>query len=59
MARRKVKLTDDQKRRNEEILERLDAERRRLVEETRALQEQTKRKPGRKKKTQPLPPLEE
>ncbi len=38
---------------NDEILDRLEAERRRLIEETRALQEQTKRKPGRKKKNQP------
>ena len=50
MARRKVQLSQDQKQRNAEILERLEAERRRLVEETRALQQQTKRKPGRKRK---------
>ncbi|MCA9873195.1 MAG: hypothetical protein KC441_06055 [Anaerolineales bacterium] len=50
MAKRKVKLTDEQKRKNAEILFRLQEERRRLVEETRALQEQTKRKPGRKRK---------
>jgi hypothetical protein len=50
MARRKVKLTEEQKNTNEAILDRLEEERRRLVEETRALQEQTKRKPGRKKK---------
>ena len=52
MARRKVELTDEQKNTNIAILDRLEAERRRLVEETRALQEQTKRKPGRKKKNQ-------
>ncbi|MFQ5400154.1 MAG: hypothetical protein ACE5E7_11220 [Anaerolineae bacterium] len=50
MAKRKVELTEEQKRRNQEILARLEAERRRLVEETRALQLQTKRKPGRKRK---------
>ena len=44
MARRKVQLSQDQKQKNAEILERLEAERRRLVEETRALQQQTKRK---------------
>ncbi|MCP4361893.1 MAG: hypothetical protein GY796_28100 [Chloroflexi bacterium] len=44
MAKRKVKLTEEQKRRNAEILARLDAERERLVEETRALQEQSRRK---------------
>lgn len=50
MARRKVQLSQDQKQKNAEILERLEAERRRLIEETRALQQQTKRKPGRKRK---------
>ncbi len=52
MAKRKVELTEEQKRRNAEILARLEAEKRRLVEETRALQEQAKRRPGRKKKQQ-------
>ncbi|MCP4422964.1 MAG: hypothetical protein GY803_00585 [Chloroflexi bacterium] len=52
MARRKVELTLEQKRRNAEILARLEAERQSLVEETRALQQQTKRKPGRKRKNQ-------
>lgn len=52
MARRKVELTEEQIRRNAEILARLEAERQRLVEETRALQQQTKRKPGRKRKYQ-------
>ncbi len=50
MAKRKVELTDEQKLNNEAILARLDAERELLVEETRALQEQSRRKPGRKKK---------
>lgn len=53
MARKKVELTNEQKDINDEILDRLEMERRRLIEETRALQEQTKRKPGRKKKNQP------
>ena len=50
MARRKVELTEDQKQKNAKILARLEAERQRLIEETRALQQQTKRKPGRKRK---------
>ena len=54
MAKRKVKLTEDQKRRNAEILARLEYERQLLIEETRALQQQTKRKPGRKRKKQAL-----
>lgn len=52
MAKRKVTLTKEQKAKNQAILDTLEEERRRLVEETRALQEQTKRKPGRKKKGQ-------
>jgi hypothetical protein len=50
MARRKVELTEAQKRRNAEILARLEEERQRLVKETRELQQRTKRKPGRKRK---------
>jgi hypothetical protein len=50
MARRKVELSQDQKQKNAKILARLEAERQRLIEETRALQQQTKRKPGRKRK---------
>jgi len=53
MARRKVELTDEQKEKNAEILDRLEIERQRLREETRALQLRTKRKPGRKRKNQP------
>ncbi|HEX6387605.1 MAG TPA: hypothetical protein VF177_23295 [Anaerolineae bacterium] len=49
MAKRKVVLTEKQKKRNQEILARLEAERQRLIEETRALQEQTRRRPGRKR----------
>lgn len=59
MARKKVKLTDEQKEKNNAILDRLEEERQRLVEETRALQEQTKRKPGRKKKNQSTSTAEE
>ena len=59
MAKRKIKLTDEQKKKNAEILSRLQEERKRLVEETRALQEQTKRKPGRKRKKQVKTAVEE
>jgi len=52
MARRKVELTKEQKKRNASILARLESERESLIEETRALQQQTKRKPGRKRKNQ-------
>lgn len=54
MAKKKVELTEEQKQKNAEILARLEAERIRLIEETRALQEQAKRRPGRKKKPQPV-----
>ncbi len=54
MAKRKVELTEEQKQKNDEILARLEADRERLVEETRALQQRTKRKPGRKRKGQPV-----
>jgi len=50
MAKRKIELTDDQKQRNAEILARLEADRERLVEETRALQQQERRRPGRKRR---------
>lgn len=43
MAKRKVELTDEQKRKNEMILARIEAERNRLFEETRALQQQFRR----------------
>lgn len=59
MAKRKVKLTEDQKRKNAEILSRLAEERDRLVAETRALQEQTKRKSSRKRKKQHKTAVEE
>lgn len=50
MAKRKVVLTDEQKRKNAEILARLEAERARLVEDTRALQQQERSRPGRKRR---------
>ncbi len=50
MAKRKISLTDDQKRRNAEILARLEREREQLVEETRALQQAERRRPGRKRR---------
>ncbi|NCF65780.1 MAG: hypothetical protein JSV68_13975 [Anaerolineaceae bacterium] len=50
MAKRKVELTEDQKRRNAEILARLELERQRLCEETRALQLRERSRPGRKRR---------
>ena len=50
MSKKKVVLTEDQRNRNAEILARLEEERNRLVEETRALQLQERRRPGRKRK---------
>ncbi len=49
MAKRKIELTDAQSRRNAEILSRLEIERQRLLEETRALQQQEKRHASRKR----------
>ncbi len=49
MAKRKIELTDAQSRRNAEILSRLEIERQRLLEETRALQQQEKRRSSRKR----------
>lgn len=43
MNNRKINLSDEQQQRNEEILSRLEAERRQLWEETRALQRQYRR----------------
>lgn len=59
MAKRKVELTNDQKLRNAEILARLEAERQQLEEETRALQQQERRRPGRKRRGRQLGQLEE
>ncbi len=49
MAKRKVELTEEQKRRNEEILARLKAERQRLAEDTRSLQDDEKARRRRRK----------
>lgn len=49
MVKRGVKLTEDQKKRNDAILSRLEEERSQLVEETRAMQEQTGRKANRRR----------
>ncbi|MFN2189673.1 MAG: hypothetical protein ACK2T3_12990 [Candidatus Promineifilaceae bacterium] len=49
MAKRKIELTDEQKLRNDLILARIDAERDRLFEETRALQQQFRRNIKRKR----------
>jgi hypothetical protein len=43
MAKRKIKLTEEQNRKNDLILARIEAERNRLYEETRALQRQFRR----------------
>jgi hypothetical protein len=49
MAKRKVKLTNEQKDKNLMILAAIDAERDRLFEETRALQQQFRRNIKRKR----------
>ena len=49
MAKRKVELTDDQKQRNLLIHARIESERDRLFEETRALQQQFRRNIKRKR----------
>ena len=51
MAKRKVELTDDQKMKNKVILAQIDAEKARLFEETRALQQQFRRNIKRKRST--------
>lgn len=59
MGKRGVKLTEDQKKKNDAILSRLEAERSRLAEETREMQEQTRRKPTRKRHKAPPTAVEE
>ncbi|MFO7661168.1 MAG: hypothetical protein R6X18_01105 [Chloroflexota bacterium] len=54
MSKKKVVLTEDQRKRNAQILARLEEERMRLVEETRALQLQERRRPGRKRRKKPI-----
>ena len=49
MAKRKVELTDNQRMRNDLILARIEAEKGRLFEETRALQQQFRRNIKRKR----------
>ena len=51
MAKRKVELSDDQKSKNQLILARIEAEKRRLFEETRALQQQFRRNIKRRRAT--------
>ena len=49
MAKRKVELTEEQLSRNDLILAQIEAERARLFEETRALQQQFRRNIRRKR----------
>ncbi len=51
MAKKKVTLTDEQRRRNAEILARLAAEEARIFEDTRALQREWKSKSSRRRRT--------
>lgn len=59
MAKRKVQLTEDQKRKNQMILARIEAEKSRLFEETRALQQQFRRNVRRKRSSQSQMRVEE
>lgn len=49
MAKRKVELTEEQKRRNQMILARIEAEKARLFDDTRELQQQFRRNIKRKR----------
>ncbi len=49
MAKRKVELTNNQVKRNDLILARIESEKNRLFEETRALQQQFRRNIKRKR----------
>lgn len=49
MAKTKINLTDDQKRRNAEILARLAEEEARMLEDTRELQREWKSKSNRRR----------
>lgn len=51
MAKREVVLSDEQKKQNQDILDRLAEERERLIEETRSLQKQSRRRKKRDKDT--------
>lgn len=50
MAKTKITLTDEQKRRNAEILARIAAEEERIYEDTRALQREWKSKSNRRRR---------
>lgn len=52
MAKSKVKLTEEQRRRNAEILRRIEEEERRMFEDTRALQREWKSKSRRRRSRQ-------
>lgn len=51
MAKSKAELTEEQKRRNEEILARIAEEERRMFEDTRALQREWKSKSNRRRRS--------
>jgi len=57
MSKKKVILTQDQRKRNAETLARLEEARVKLIEETRALQQQERRRPGRKRKKKTIDDL--
>ena len=57
MSKKKVVLTEEQRKRNAEILARLEEERVRLVEETRALQQQERGRSDRKRNTKAIEDL--
>jgi hypothetical protein len=52
MAKSKVKLSEEQKRRNAEILARIAAEEKRMFEDTRALQQEWKAESIRRRRRQ-------
>lgn len=51
MAKSKVQLTDEQKRRNAEILRQIEEEEQRMFEDTRALQREWKSKSSRRRRS--------
>ena len=59
MAKRKVVLNTDQKKKNAMILAQIEAERSRLFEDTRALQQQFRRNIKRKRSKNHLQPEEQ
>lgn len=56
MARRKIQLSEEQKKKNAQILARLEADKKRLFEETRALQQQFRRRIRRKRRQKQASP---